>query len=92
MVKAQMNAQEYETRFSLNPYHFGIAIAYNTSDLRVTFSDQFINHDSVMVVESTNGPGFNLGIITNMRLGKYFDLRFVPSLSFAEKKIELYLS
>lgn len=87
LVKAQMNAQEYETRFSLNPYHFGIAIAYNTSDLRVTFSDQFINHDSVMVVESTNGPGFNLGIITNMRLGKYFDLRFVPSLSFAEKKL-----
>lgn len=82
-----MNAQEYENRFSLNPYHFGIALAYNTSDFKISMSDQFINHDSVMVVESTNGPGFNLGIITNLRLGKYFDLRFIPSLSFAEKNL-----
>jgi hypothetical protein len=87
LTKAQMNAQEYEARFSLNPYHFGIGISYNTSDFRITQSDQFINHDSVMVVESTNGPGFNLGIVTNLRMGKYFDLRFVPSLSFAEKKL-----
>lgn len=88
LAQGQMNVQEYENRFSLKPYHFGIALAYNTSDFRVTFSDQFISHDSVMLVTSSTGPGFNLGIITNLRLGKYFDLRFIPSLSFAEKNLD----
>jgi len=87
IVNGQMNAQEYESRSAINPYHFGIALSFNKSDYTISFSDQFSNHDSVMVVESTSGPGFNLGIISSLRLGKYFDLRFVPSLSFAEKTL-----
>jgi len=85
---AQMHVQEYENRFSIKPYHFGISLAYNSSDFKVTFADDFIGHDSVMQVTSSTGPGFNLGIISNLRLGKYFDLRFVPSLSFAEKNLD----
>lgn len=87
-VFGQMHVQEYENRFSIKPYHFGISLSYNTSDFKVTFADQFIGHDSVMEVTSSTGPGFNLGIITNLRVGKYFDLRFVPSLSFAEKNLD----
>ncbi len=86
-VKAQFNVTEYENRFSIKPYHFGISLAYNTSDYKISFSDQFINHDSILVAESTNGPGFNVGIIANLRIGKYFDLRFIPGISFAEKNL-----
>ena len=32
-------------------------------------------------------PGFTVGIIGSKRLGRYFDLRFIPSLSFAERKM-----
>ena len=31
--------------------------------------------------------GFTVGIVGNLRLAKYFDLRFIPSLSFGERKI-----
>lgn len=31
--------------------------------------------------------GFTVGIVGNLRLGKYFDLRFIPSLSFGNKSI-----
>lgn len=85
---SQMHVQEYENRFSIKPYHFGISLAYNSSDFKVSFADTFIGHDSVMQVTSSTGPGFNLGIISNLRIGKYFDLRFVPSLSFAEKNLD----
>lgn len=88
LLQAQVNVQEYENRFATKPYHFGIQLAYNTSDFRITLSDQFIAHDSVMQVTSSTGPGFNLGIISSLSMGKYFDLRFVPSLSFAEKNID----
>lgn len=31
--------------------------------------------------------GFTVGIVGNLRLSKYFDLRLIPSLSFGERKI-----
>lgn len=31
--------------------------------------------------------GFTVGIVGNLRLAKHFDLRFIPSLSFGERKI-----
>lgn len=31
--------------------------------------------------------GFTVGIVGNLRLAKYFDLRLIPSLSFGERKI-----
>ena len=88
LMQAQFTVREYENRFSVKPYHFGIALSYNTSDYRIRFSDEFVNHDSILVVQSTNGPGFNMGIISNLRIGDYFDLRFIPSLSFTAKSLD----
>ena len=38
-------------------------------------------------IETRQTPGFTVGIIGSKRLGRYFDLRFIPSLSFAERKM-----
>ncbi len=38
-------------------------------------------------VETLQTPGFTVGIIGSKRLGRYFDLRFIPSLSFSERKM-----
>lgn len=38
-------------------------------------------------VETIQTPGFTVGIIGSKRLGKYFDLRFIPSLSFSERRL-----
>lgn len=32
-------------------------------------------------------PGFTVGIVSNLRLGEYFDLRFLPGMSFSERKL-----
>ena len=45
----------------------------------------FISLDSVFVVQSTPQWGFNIGIVSNLRLGEYSDLRFIPTLSFGER-------
>ncbi len=90
-LKAQFNAAEFDLKYSKKPYHFGIALGYNTSDFKVQHSDEFLLSDSIFSAESTRGPGFNLGIISNLRLGKRWDLRFIPSLVFAEKRLEYNL-
>jgi len=73
--------------FQQKPYYFGITLAYNKSNYKVFQSKDFIASDSIQIVESIKGPGFNLGIVTNLKIGDYFDIRFLPTLSFAERNI-----
>jgi hypothetical protein len=81
--QAQRNFLEYANK----KLYFGITLGYNTSNFKYVQSTAFINNDSILEVNSTFGPGFNLGIVSNLQMGKYFDLRFIPSLSFADKNL-----
>lgn len=73
--------------FKNKPYYFGITLGYNASDYRLFKSKSFIANDSIRLAESIKGPGFNLGIVTNYKINDYFDLRLLPTLSFAERNI-----
>jgi Outer membrane protein beta-barrel domain len=73
--------------FQAKQYYFGITLGYNQGDYRIFNSKNFIRNDSFARIQSVSGPGFNLGIVSNLRLGEYFDLRFLPTLSFAERNI-----
>jgi len=90
-AQAQLNAEAFDLKYAKKPYHFGIALGYNVSAFKVRFSDQFLPSDSVEVVTPNTGPGFNLGIVSNLRLSNHFDLRFIPSLVFAEKRLDYEL-
>jgi hypothetical protein len=73
--------------FQQKPYYFGITLGYNKANFRIFRSDMFIGNDSISTVNSVTGPGFNLGIVTNLKIGDYFDLRFLPTLSFATRQL-----
>lgn len=70
-------------------YYFGITFGLNFSTFRFRYSNSFTETDTFKKIESRFGPGFNLGLMGNLRLSKFVDLRFVPSLSFAEKPMSL---
>lgn len=38
-------------------------------------------------LNSEESFGFTIGIVSNLRLGEYFDLRFVPDLAFGERDL-----
>jgi len=90
LAQAQkFGADSYNFReFDQKSYYFGITLGYNTSGYKPFRSKDFINSDSITAIESINGPGFNLGIVTNLKIGNYFDLRFLPTLSFVERNIQ----
>ncbi|MBI9037843.1 MAG: PorT family protein [Bacteroidales bacterium] len=71
--------------FSIKPYNNFSQIVYDS-----TYKFDPIICDSLKIysIESTPTYGFTVGIVSNLRLGKYFDLRFVPSLLFGERYIE----
>ena len=73
--------------FQQKPYYFGITLAYNQSNYRVFRSEVFAGNKEFDTVQSFQGPGLNIGIISNLKIGNYFDLRFLPTISFAERQL-----
>lgn len=74
--------------FQQKPYYFGITLGINNSSFTPFRSEEFIYSDSIQAVRSLKGAGFNLGIVTNLKIGEYFDFRFLPTLSFGERKLD----
>lgn len=54
------------------------------SRVLITHSDSFLYHDSIKVVQSPNKQGFKMEHISDLHLGDNADMRFIPSLMFAE--------
>lgn len=73
--------------FEKKAYYFGITLGRNTSSFKPYRSKEFLLNDTIIGIEGISGPGFNLGIVTNLKIGDFFDFRFTPTLSFAERNI-----
>ncbi len=78
------NMPEHDSKL----YYFGITFGFNYSTFRINNTQNFAESDTFKRVQPGFGPGFNLGIMGNLRLNKFVDLRFIPALVFAEKKIK----
>lgn len=68
-----------------NFIHFGFSLGLNTMDFGVTATS-----DSVDARVSTLKPGFSVGIISDLRLNRYLNLRFTPTLHFGERQLYFY--
>lgn len=73
--------------FQSKPYYFGITLGLNNSEFKPFYSNEFVLNDSINSAITPSGPGFNLGIVTNLKVGNYFDFRLLPTLAFAERRV-----
>ena len=74
-------------KYDKKTFHFGFSLGYNQFDYIISAQPDLSNYDTLMMVNTRSLSGFSLGIVTNLRMGKYFDLRFIPGLSFADRYI-----
>lgn len=72
--------------FQNKPYYFGLTFGYNHSNFQLDLSKRFILNDSFNIAEGLGGPGLNVSMVANMKLGEYFDFRFLPGFSFVGRK------
>src|SRR5947207_10159739 len=73
-------------------YYLGIALIYNSARFQVSQHPQFLQSDSVMVVEPENTGGFGLAGMHTLRLSPHFELRAIfPQLLFAYKNLTYHL-
>ncbi|MDD3740995.1 MAG: porin family protein [Bacteroidales bacterium] len=69
--------------------HFGYSLGLNLMDFTIRPSDLFIpSYDTVYAVEVGRYVGFNINMISNLRLATYLDVRFLPGLIFGQRNLE----
>jgi len=73
--------------FSKKPFYFGLTLGGHSSGYLTTNSRNLIQHDSIQVIQGRDAPGLHVNIITNLKIGQYFDFRFIPGFSFSERRI-----
>lgn len=88
--------------YDFAPYHFGFILGMNEMLFSIKTQPGFQNRgynsletpdlysDSAWLLGVEHKPafGFTIGIVSNLKMGEYFDLRFIPSLSFGERDLE----
>ncbi len=86
------NLPQYDYR----PYHFGFLLGLNKMDFALKPIEDLNNldmnipghrFDTLYSVLARPEYGFNIGIVSNLKLGQKFDLRFIPTLSFGDRNI-----
>lgn len=73
-------------------YHFGFVLGLNQMDFHIKPIEDYKPLDSLYILESYPEWGFYLGIVSDLRLGQYFDLRFIPTLAFGDRNLEYLIS
>ena len=72
--------------FDNKKVHFGFSLGLNTASFLM--ESDLSKSDSLIGLEILPQSGFNLGIISDLHLGPLFNLRFIPTLSFSERRME----
>ena len=87
-LNAQHNRVLNTPKYDLDKLHFGFTIGINSMDFDLYNSKRISTFDSVYAVNNIRQAGFNLGIVSNLRLIKFLDLRFLPGITFGQRNLE----
>jgi hypothetical protein len=73
--------------------HFGFFLGANRCNFLVTPINDFTNvvgGDSLKTILSSPSTGFNLGIVSELRLHEYLTLRFTPDIAFGQRNLDYH--
>ena len=74
-------------QYDYKKLHFGFTLGINNLNFNMQKNSNTITNDTLRTLHSKSQKGFNLGIVSNLRLSKFTDLRFVPTLVFGERHL-----
>ena len=88
-----VRAMDIPTQSQNNPYvddrlyHFGFSLGINLMSYRIVESLEPIDGEVYYARVKTLLPGFSVGLVSDLRLSKYLNLRFLPALNFSNRTI-----
>ena len=69
--------------------HFGFTLGINFMDFEIQPYDFAVANDFYPEVSQLI-PGFNINIVSNLKLNRFFDLRFLPGIAFGQRNIDYF--
>jgi hypothetical protein len=87
---SQKQKPKNDSWYDDKPLHFGFSLGMNLMDFNITPSLEYLNADGYYPEVSLFNPGINIQIVTNFRPARYFDLRFLPGVSFGQRNVRYY--
>ncbi len=89
-VYCQKQKPKNESWYDDKPLHFGFSLGLNTMDFMITPSKEHYEGTGLYPEVSILNPGINIQIVSDYRPAKYFDIRFLPGVSFGQRNIRYY--
>ena len=83
-IAAVKNLEKYDKQ----RMHFGFLLGINKTGFKVARSNDFYQSDSILSLKAKGQSGFNLGIISDLKIVNNLHLRFIPELAFSQRNIE----
>lgn len=89
-LQAQRNNTDNLPNYDNRWLHYGFSIGVHSSGYRMKYADNFTSpaFDSLHSVMAQNSFGFSLGLIANLRLAEFLDLRIMPEVVFYENRVD----
>jgi len=87
-VFAQKQYPRNLTSFDFKRIHFGFTVGLNVMD--VGFTSNYEAEDFVYADLTHLQPGFQVSIVSDLRLSQNWNLRFLPGISFGSREIWFY--
>jgi hypothetical protein len=87
-VFAQTDRPRNLTSFDFKRIHFGFTVGLNLMDMG--FTRNYEAEDFVYADLSQLQPGFQVSIVSDLRLSENWNLRFLPGISFGSREIWFY--
>lgn len=88
-VMAQKEKVKNQPYADLKLFHLGFHVGLHSQDLLLTHTGVATNGETWFAEIPSYSPGFSVGVIGDMYLNPYFNLRFTPSINFGDKKLML---
>ncbi|MBD5396778.1 PorT family protein [bacterium] len=83
------NTPLYDSRM----FHFGFSLGMNFLDFAIKNDRNMgFEGDSLLGIRHGFSPGFSVGVVTDLRMGKWFNLRCIPTFSMGSRNIEYKIS
>lgn len=71
--------------FDNKRFTWGYFLGFNSYDFKIDYENQYADNNTDIEVKTS--PGFNVGLIGDMRINEYLNLRLEPGLYFTQRDL-----
>jgi hypothetical protein len=85
---SQVERPRYLPAFDYKRIHFGFTVGFNAMDLGLVRN--YEAEDFIYADLSHIQPGFQVSIVSDLRINENWNLRFLPGISFGSRELDFY--